>query len=545
MIEQTMINAQAREKAFEIVASLQVKSTDLIEYQSRGRVVVIGDEEAMEFAPRLRDHKLSPIVLLTGGSVEAGEVVVPVGGRKIVIQGYLGNFTIAVGEPGKPNFETLQTDLLLDLSKQPLLDMEIKPPGYYTADTSDEINLLNTLNQLQEMKGTFEKPRYFDYDASICAHSRSGQAGCTRCIDACPTQAITSLAEAIEVNPYLCQGGGVCDTVCPTGAIRYVYPDAKDTMARIRQLLQHYHDEGGRAPVVAFISTDDYEQVGEWPDGMLPIVLEELASVGMDVWLSALAYGASAVILVDAGSVPDGVSSAIDEQLGFSKSLLQGMNYGSGLIQMVSVDDLDSLAMPSMSEIKVASYAGNKEKRRTLYSAIDHLIKYAGDLADEIPLPMNAPFGRIHVDGERCTMCMGCTAVCPTTAVQAGNDAPPRLLFIETICVQCGLCQSACPEQAIHLQPRLLTDLEQRRSKIILHEELPFNCISCGKPFATQSIINTILSKLTEHAMFQSERSKQRLKMCEDCRVVDAVQDADAMQAGLNVKGQDDSVNGL
>jgi len=45
--------------------------------------------------------------------------------------------------------------------------------------------------------------------------------------------------------------------------------------------------------------------------------------------------------------------------------------------------------------------------------------------------------------------------------------------------------------------------------------------------------------------MFQSERSKQRLKMCEDCRVVDVVQDADAMQASLVVKGQDDSVNGL
>lgn len=544
MIEQTQINEKARVLAIEKVVSQQVQTTDLIEFQSRGRVVVIGDEEAMEFAPRLREHKLSPVVLLVGGSVEAGEVVLPVGGRKIVIDGYLGNFTIAIGDKGKPNFEILETDLLLDLSKQPLLEMAIKPPGYYTADSNDEVSLLKTITQLQEMTGTFEKPRYFDYDASICAHSRSGQAGCTRCIDACPTQAITSLADAIEVNPYLCQGGGVCDAVCPTGAIRYVYPGAQDMMAHTRQLLQHYYNEGGKLPIIAFISVADYEQVGAWPERVLPVVVEELASVGMDTWLSALAYGASAVMLVDAGSVPEGVNNAITEQLSFSRSLLQGMHYHSDVIRMVTVDELDTLAMPLMAEIDIAKFSGNKEKRRVLYSAIDHLIKNAKDVADEIALPDSAPFGRIHVDGERCTLCMGCTAVCPTTAVQAGNDVP-RLVFVESICVQCGLCQVACPEHAIRLQPRMLTDLEQRRAKIILHEEKPFNCVSCGKPFATQSIINTIMSKLTGHAMFQSERAKQRLKMCEDCRVVDAVQDVDAMSAGLVNKGQDDTANRL
>ena len=53
---------------------------------------------------------------------------------------------------------------------------------------------------------------------------------CTRCIDACPADAITGLAERIEVNPYLCQGGGVCASVCPSGAIRYAYPSARDNL---------------------------------------------------------------------------------------------------------------------------------------------------------------------------------------------------------------------------------------------------------------------------------------------------------------------------
>ena len=56
---------------------------------------------------------------------------------------------------------------------------------------------------------------------------------------------------------------------------------------------------------------------------------------------------------------------------------------------------------------------------------------------------------------------------------------------------------------------------------------------ACGQPFATRSAINTILGKLAGHPMFQSERAKYRLMLCEDCRVADAVQDQDAMAGGL------------
>jgi ferredoxin len=196
-----------------------------------------------------------------------------------------------------------------------------------------------------------------------------------------------------------------------------------------------------------------------------------------------------------------------------------------------------------MPDIAKANYAGLDKKRQTLFLAIDHLVLQATDTVEEIALPDNAPFGRIHVNSQSCTLCMGCTSVCPAKAIQAGDDKP-LLKFIEGNCVQCGLCESACPEHAIHLQPRLLTDPGQRRKPVVVNEQVPFSCISCGKPFATQSIINNIMGKLSEHSMFQTDRAKQRLMMCEDCRVVDVVQDADAMVGALPGMGHDDSIRG-
>ncbi|MDZ7810736.1 MAG: hypothetical protein U5L11_12335 [Arhodomonas sp.] len=55
----------------------------------------------------------------------------------------------------------------------------------------------------------------------------------------------------------------------------------------------------------------------------------------------------------------------------------------------------------------------------------------------------------------------------------------------------------------------------------MLHEERPFHCVSCGKAFATEGVIDRITSQLAEHWMFGDERSMRRLKMCEECRVRD------------------------
>ncbi|MCK5360044.1 MAG: 4Fe-4S binding protein, partial [Gammaproteobacteria bacterium] len=114
----------------------------------------------------------------------------------------------------------------------------------------------------------------------------------------------------------------------------------------------------------------------------------------------------------------------------------------------------------------------------------------------------------------------------------SGQDVP-QLRFIESMCLQCGMCTSICPERAISIAPRILFDREQRSHSRSLYEEPPFCCVSCGKPFATKSVIDNMMKKLSGHWMFTDERAKQRLMMCEDCRVVDVVQDPEMMEKDL------------
>jgi ferredoxin len=379
------------------------------------------------------------------------------------------------------------------------------------------------------MQGEFEKPKYTEYDPEICAHARSGKRGCTRCIDACPAEAIVSIGERIQVNPYLCQGGGACATACPTGAITYAYPPAADLANALRQALQRYRAAGGSAPVVLFYDEHSqgalFEQIAAMPERVLPVKVEEVGSIGIDAWLVGLAHGAEAVMVLSSDRTPSQVVEATQEQLVTAWAILAGMGYEEGRLQLLNADQPSATLaalqdLPSSGTMRPATFIAPPGKRTRLRLALEHLHAQAPAPRRSVALPAGAPFGEVHVETKGCTLCMSCVSACPTFALQDGRGLP-QLNFREWSCVQCGLCARTCPEDAITLSPRLLNDMDARERPRILHEEQPVCCVACGKPFATRSMLDKLSRKLEGHWMFQTEEARRRLQMCEDCRVRD------------------------
>ncbi len=525
-------NLRARERAQIAVEGVVSAPANTVQYQSRGRVLVIGGEQALLFAPRLLPT-LKPEVLVTDGSDEASVPAIHLGLRKLDIAGHLGDFEVALGEAGERDHEIIRCDLVVDLSPQAQLDIPLPPPGYFHADPDAPLALDALAIELVEMVGRFEKPRFFSYDENRCAHGRNGIEGCTRCIDACPALAIRSLGEQIEVDPFLCQGGGACATACPSGAIEYALPSPIDLQERVRRLLQIYQQEEGEQPMLAFLAGDACGV----PSGDAPHVLwvsvEEVASVGLEVWLAALAQGAAAVRLVHQEPLPLPSAQLLQEQLAIAATLLDSWGYPTDAIACVDAAQFDAEAMPDWNQpLPPARFAALGTKRQRLFMAIDHLHQQAAAQPEVIAFDRGAPFGQVEVDDTRCTLCMACTSGCPSGALIAGGEIP-RLRFIEANCVQCDICEKTCPEQAISITPRLLLDEAARKQPRTLYEEQPFCCVQCGKPFATRRVIETVLGRLGGNPMFQSERARRRLQMCEDCRVIDIAQDDEAMQGNL------------
>jgi len=151
------------------------------------------------------------------------------------------------------------------------------------------------VTELAVMTGDFEKPRYFAYKSSICAHARSQKVGCTQCIDVCSTEAIRADGDHVAVEPHLCMGCGACATVCPSGAMSYAYPPVTELGARLKTLLRTYHGAGGRSALVLIHDAAGAGLVergahpvakGEargLPARVLPFSVHHVAAAGMDV----------------------------------------------------------------------------------------------------------------------------------------------------------------------------------------------------------------------------------------------------------------------
>ena len=550
-LSSTTGNGLARSAACGAAASLECQPVAAVSYRSAGTLLIVGAKaEALAAAEQVKEGgSLTCTVLVPeqGQSGAAGSASTAfIRGTVTSLAGHLGQFRLQLASPAAAAALQMATgkteghfDLVLDLGNAPLLGSEILPPGYYAP--ADAAELQQALLELPTLVGDFEKPRYFRYNASICAHGRSGITACTRCLDACPTDAIISIGDSIEVDPKLCQGAGSCATVCPTGAISYGYPRLGDTLQRLRTLLKSYRQEGGTEAVLLLHDAEDgrrrLEAVAEQlPENVIPFEIEELGSAGMDSWLAALAYGASALWLLATPGLPASVMTAIATQLNIARTILEGMGYPADVLQ-ISGPDTEALLQLLNSRLAVfapehAEFAALDEKRTVIRLAVDHLYEQAPARRPLVSLPAGSPFGEVEVSAERCTLCMACVSQCPANALSAG-DEKPQLKFIEANCVQCGLCCRSCPEDAIAASPRFLYDAVKRNRMRVLKEEEPFCCIRCGKAFATRSVIDRITQKMKGHPMFSGD-ALARIGMCDDCRVKAIYSDEQAGQAGIS-----------
>jgi ferredoxin len=522
----------------------------VVPLNSEGVTLIYGkDAQAIEAADLLKDALDVTVLLRDSADIAPSRVTqYPVTRGTIrSASGHLGAFEVTVdghaaaspSSRGALQFPTPRDgavsncDLILDLSGgAPLFPAADLRDGYLRADPGNPAAVLRAVLKARDLVGGFDKPQYIDFTAELCTHSRSKLVGCHRCLDLCPTGAITPNGDHVQIDAAVCAGCGQCAAACPTGAAAYAVPAADALMRKLRTLLTAYAQADGARPVLLFHDEDHgramIDALARHGDGLpanvLPVAVNEITQVGLEAVAAAFAYGATALRFL-LRAKPRHDVSGLNKTIALATPILAGLRFTGKRVATIETDDPDALGAalraiaPMDGAGKVASFGPVGGKRDVMRLALRELHAAAPAPVDVIALPDGAPFGAIEVKVEGCTLCLSCVSACPTGAL---SDDPERpvLRFAEDACVQCGLCKATCPEKVISLKPQIDFRAATASARIVKEEE-PALCIGCGKPFGVKSSVDRVAAKLEgKHWMFTDSKARlDVIKMCADCRV--------------------------
>jgi len=129
--------------------------------------------------------------------------------------------------------------------------------------------------------------------------------GCGGCVSVCPTNAITMQEGKAKVDPFQCSGCGACIPVCPQEAIDFRNSSNKQIMASLKGVLAD--KAANEVRIVAFVDKNvgytgmDFLGLDrtEYPENIRIVTVPSTAILGKKHLLSAFAYGADGVLVIE------------------------------------------------------------------------------------------------------------------------------------------------------------------------------------------------------------------------------------------------------
>jgi formate hydrogenlyase subunit 6/NADH:ubiquinone oxidoreductase subunit I len=330
-----------------------------------------------------------------------------------------------------------------------------------------------------------------------CLNVRHKEAGCHRCADACPTQAITLHPQndrsphgplLPRLNLEACVRCGLCLHACPTD----VFSQADPPEVKLVQTISNLPD----APLALACSQHPDPAVTAAPVAAVVRHRRCLASLSLSQLIDLSHNGRRELWLDDSpcAECPLGrVQPIIAQTAAATNRLLQAFSCPPAIHTSLSQPDL--LAAEAGPK-PLLEGSQPKLSRRGLFSALGKVTQPAEPPVDSSsqpttsgPVPVSQrlphhlpasrgrlrrqlaqlgepveesleiaglPFATVKIDANACSACRLCARFCPTEALHFVADAESfGISFKAALCLDCGICAVACPENVVNFESQL------------------------------------------------------------------------------------------
>ncbi len=347
-------------------------------------------------------------------------------------------------------------------------------------------------------RGVF--PTYSDAPSiynSIC----ESRYGCSKCIQACPTRALTTLNGTLILKDQDCNRVGICAAVCPVSAIQL------PTFSESR-FLGLVHGITVSSPNVpkTLVLTCNLESVSPGP-WMFIEKVKDVGTVGPRQLMMAASSGIDRIIIYCADGRCAGKENAqeaveslaqfqartkSDEHQGVVFKFLEGAegNEEIGKINLQLRNKADTSFIPGDN------------------SWNNYLQGLAGLGSEESVIADGLGLTNLKIS-DSCTLCDVCSKYCPHSALRIKSGL---LEFDSSKCTGCGYCALICPEHSISISSP--ENFGQVHNRVVFQDRI-VNCARCGRPIGSVRYLKRIASllKMNDPMMKYCDMCKQHIAM--------------------------------
>lgn len=349
------------------------------------------------------------------------------------------------------------------------------------------------------------------FDPSACQYnarraSSDGSGFCHRCVDICPTLGVSKddSTMLLHLSAVDCISCGRCVSVCPTGSVQRE-GDGLEAFTYKARLYK------GRIPLI--ISREEFESV-EFAEFLqealranpllLPFVLEVPDMLNETYLLILLQESGSPIVLYS-------VLGEHTQESIHSINDIYGQIFGAQAVHIARESKLESIEI-----VENSHYTYTPSPQETSKDIFSERMRFwvKGHSYGKVGLK---GFGVIGIDSDKCTLCLSCVEACNTKAL-INNQSRFELLLKPSLCTACGYCVESCAENVLSLESHVFSLEPASFEHASIASDRGFECVECGKVFATHKSIEKIKDVLAPAFMGDSLKLRS-LECCADCKV--------------------------
>lgn len=353
----------------------------------------------------------------------------------------------------------------------------------------------------------FQVDEIVSVEKRLCHYNDNFGKGCTLCYDSCSHGAI-SLTGGIAIDPLGCEECGDCLAVCPTGALKY----ERFSDEAFVDYIQASPSVAGKTVVIADVDalhTFWWQNRDQRSENTQFIACENTEFLSFFHFVYLYAQGAGKII------VRRGTEGGRILERGAKLANTVIASLFNGVQPVVISQDLNEadFSIPQLGVDALPTSSPWKNRREAQNEVLSYLVAQ-GSIEPGFKGNHQTPFATVSCNQERCTQCMSCINVCKIRAMRA-DQTEMILSHKPASCIGCGLCVSACPENALEMSRNWQFTKEFFEESVMAAGE-PMNCTSCGKTFGTRKSYERVMSILSA----KENVDTSHFEYCEDCRVI-------------------------